>query len=232
MKIIRKSLLQGAKEVSGFVVVIDVFRAFSCEPLFFHLGAKRVILEADPIKAIEMKNQNPSYVLVGEQNEVPLEGADAGNSPSQILKMGHQVFKDRVVIHRTTAGVTGVNEALKGAQKVLLGSFLMARAISGYLKEIAPPLVTLLSMGERGLRPSPEDEACADYIESLLTEKNYNHLEALEEIIFSNSAQKFLRRQKPYLPPEDPVICLQKDLFPMVLEATKVDGQIQVIRLQ
>jgi len=44
MKVLRKSCAQGAKEAEGLAVIIDVFRAFSCEPLFFHFGAGRVIM--------------------------------------------------------------------------------------------------------------------------------------------------------------------------------------------
>ena len=55
MKIIRTSCARGAREARGTAVVIDVFRAFSCEPLFFHFGAGGVILEADPAKALAAK---------------------------------------------------------------------------------------------------------------------------------------------------------------------------------
>jgi 2-phosphosulfolactate phosphatase len=76
MKVLRKSLARGAREARGLVVIIDVFRAFSCEPLFFHFGVRKVILEADPAKAIHLKKQHPEFILVGEVDEVPLEGAD------------------------------------------------------------------------------------------------------------------------------------------------------------
>ena len=41
MEIIRKSCAKGALEVEGLTVVIDVFRAFSCEPLFFSFRGKK-----------------------------------------------------------------------------------------------------------------------------------------------------------------------------------------------
>jgi len=40
MKIIRESLLEGAKRAQGTAIIIDVFRAFTVTPLFFHFGAK------------------------------------------------------------------------------------------------------------------------------------------------------------------------------------------------
>ena len=83
MHIQRHSLLKGCLEARGLTVIIDVFRAFTCEPLFYHLGAVRVILESDIEKCKAMKS---NYILVGENNEMPVEGFDLTNSPSLILE--------------------------------------------------------------------------------------------------------------------------------------------------
>jgi len=227
MKIIRKSCAQGAREAEGLAVIIDVFRAFSCEPLFFHFGAERVILEADPEKARALKREHPEYILAGEVNEVPLEDADLGNSPSEILRKGRGCFHGKTVIHRTTAGVTGVASAMACAEEVLPGSFLMARAIAEYALRKRPPVLTLVAMGSRALDKAPEDEACADYLEHLLQATPYDPVHALQQILFQHTAQKFLRGDKPYLPREDPVLCLQRDLFGFVLRVTReADGLV------
>jgi 2-phosphosulfolactate phosphatase len=231
MKIIRKSLAEGAREARGLVVIIDVFRAFSCEPLFFHFGVKKVILEADPAKAIQLKAQNPEFILVGEVNEVPIEGGDLGNSPSEIVLRGQAYFKDKVVVHRTTSGVTGASDALDKADEVLLGSFPMAGAIAKHIKRAKPDLVTLVAMGERAKRKAPEDEACADYLEHLLTGKAYDPVNTLKEVIFQPTAQKFIQGKKEYLPREDPIFCLQQDLFDFVLGVKRENDLMVVFRL-
>ena len=228
MKIVRKSCAQGAREASGSAVIIDVFRAFSCEPLFFHFGVGKVILEADPQKAILIKKENPDFILVGESNEVPLENADLGNSPSEIILKGEAWFKGKTVVHRTTAGVTGAAAALEGAEEVILGSFLTAKAVADYILEKNPDVVTLVAMGERGLREAPEDEACADYLEHLLTGKSYDAVRSLQRIVFHPSAQKFLMGTQSYLPREDPIFCLQRNLFPFVLMVKRVGDLIEV----
>jgi 2-phosphosulfolactate phosphatase len=230
MKIIRKSCARGAREAEGTAVIIDVFRAFSCEPLFFHFGAKKVILEADPARAVAARKRHPEWILVGEVNEVPIKGADLGNSPWEILLKGAAYFRERTVVHRTTAGVTGVASAIEKADRVLLGSFLMAGAIAEHIKRINPRLVTLVAMGERAEKPAPEDEACADYLEHLLTGRPYDPVGTLREILFQPTAQKFLLGTKPYLPREDPVLCLQRDLFDFVLTAKRENGHIVVRR--
>ncbi len=221
MRIIRKSRSQGAREAEGTTVVIAVFRAFTCEPFFFHFGAKKVILEADPGKATALKRRNPEFILAGEVNEVPIQGGDLGNSPSEILMKGRDFFQGRTVVHRTTAGVTGAASALERADEVLLGSFVTAGAAAAYIRRRNPQVVTLVAMGSRGQEPSPEDEACADYLAHLLTGAAYDRLQALREILFHPSAQKFLDGKKPYLPKEDPTICLMADLFDFALRAQK-----------
>ena len=226
-KILRKSCLKGAQSSEGVIVVIDVFRAFTCAALFFHFGAERVILEADPARALQLRKEIPGSVLVGEVNEVPIKGGDLGNSPVEILRKGEEFFRDKTVVHRTTAGVTGVNIVADRADLVILGSFVTARAIARYIMNQSPAVLTLLAMGTRGIEPSPEDEACADYIEHLISGRPYDHLSALEKIIFQQSAKKFIMGTKPYLPREDPIFCLQRDLFDFVIVAERKDGVIE-----
>jgi 2-phosphosulfolactate phosphatase len=228
MRIIKKSLADGASEARGLVVIIDVFRAFTCEPILFHFGVKKVVLEADPAKAIQLKKRYPEFILIGEINEVPIEGGDLGNSPSEIMLKGEGFFKDKTVVHRTTAGVTGATAALENAEEVLLGSFVMAKAISEYIIKKDPDLVTLVAMGERAKGKAPEDEACADYLEHLLTGRTYDFINALKAIIFQPTAQKFIQGKKTYLPVEDPIFCLQRDLFGFVLRVER-EGDCLVV---
>ena len=230
MNVVRTSLAEGAAEARGTAVVIDVFRAFTCAPLFLHLGVGRLVLEADPARATALRRAHPDWLLAGEVNEVPIEGGDLSNSPSEILRKGRAFFRGRTLVHRTTAGVTGATAALGRAEEVLLGAFVTAGATARYIRERNPRTVTLVAMGSRAAEPSPEDEACASCLEHLLTGRPYDHLSALEEILFDPAAGKFLRGGTPHLPPEDPVLCLQRDLFDMVLGAGMEDGQVIVRR--
>lgn len=222
-------LMQGAQEAEGLVVIIDVFRAFSCTPLFFYYGAKEVLMVADRMKAETMKRNNPGVVLVGEHNEIPLEGADLSNSPTSVMLQGESLFKDRTVVHRTTAGVTGAAGAIRRAQEVILGSFVMAKAIAAYILDRTPEQVTLVAMGERAEKNAPEDEACADYLKHLLLGSGWEPVPAMEAILFQPTAQKFLGGDKPYLPPEDPVFCLQRDIFDTVFRVEE-DSRGMVVR--
>jgi 2-phosphosulfolactate phosphatase len=218
MEVRRLSCAEGSRDARGVAVVIDVFRAFTCEPLLYAMGAAEVVLEGDVERCLRLKGD---AVLVGEVNEQPISGFDFTNSPTHIAAAGPVAFAGRRVIHRSTAGVTGALAALDRCDEVLLGAFVTARATARYILAHSPTLVSLVAMGMRGKEPAPEDECCADYIESLLTDRAYDHLAALNTILHQSTAMRFLRGDKPYLPPQDPVYCLQRDLFPFALKAER-----------
>jgi len=232
MKVVRESLIEGARRANGIAVVIDVFRAFTVTPLLFHLGARKAVFVDEPEQALSFKSRDPDVVLAGEVNEQLIPGFDLGNSPSEVLHQRHELFAGKTVVQRTTAGVIGVLGAVSNAEEVILGSYVMAKAVSRYIlsRNPLPEVVTLVAMGSRGMTRSPEDEGCADYLAHLLTGSPYDHLRALKQIIFNEAAQKFIRRDKVHLPPEDPLLCLQRDLFDFVLIAQKEDGLVKIYK--
>lgn len=226
MVIRRLALAEGAAAATGIAVVIDVFRAFTCAPLMLHLGCRRLSLEGDPARCLARRGD---ALLVGEHNELPLPGFDFTNSPSQILAAGRRVFAGRDVIHRTTSGVTGALAALPRCRRVFLGAFVTAAATAAAIRALDPGEVSLVAMGVRSQAPAPEDERCADLLAHLLTGSGYDHVAACAEILADETAQKFLRGDKPHLPAADPALCLQRDLFATALEAV-VDGDRVVAR--
>ena len=226
MRIERFSLREGAHEARGLAVVIDVFRAFTCEPLMYHYGAERVYIEGDIDRCRRMRGD---AILVGEQNEVPIEGFDLTNSPRLIMEKGSEYFEGRTVIHRTTSGVTGALAALERSDEVLLASYVNARATARYIAKAAPATVSIVGMGIRSVEKAPEDECCGDYIEHLLSGRPYDHIEALRAILAHETVQKFLRGDTPYLPSEDPAICLQRDMFDFILRAER-EGELVTAR--
>ena len=144
-----------------------------------------------------------------------------------IIRYGRQsFFSGRNVIHRTTSGVTGAVTAMAQAEEVLLASYVTARATAQYIRKKNPSLVSIVAMGIRSKEKAPEDEYCGDYIESLLTGKPYDHVEAIHQILTHETAQKFLRGDKPYLPREDPSICIQRDIFDFALRAERAEDTI------
>jgi len=225
MELIRTRLAEGARSARGVAVIIDVFRAFTCEPVLISLGVQKLILEPDPERCRSMKTGD-RVLLLGEVNERPVPGFDAGNSPHEILSLGRAFFQGTTVVHRTTAGVTGAAHAARNAEEVLLCSYVTAGAVARYIRRKNPSLVTLVAMGTRTLEPAPEDEACADYLEHLLTGAAYDHFQAVTRVLAHEQARKFLYGGIPYLPREDPVYCLQRDVFDFVLRARREGDRI------
>ena len=226
MRIERLSCLSGAEVARGVAVIIDVFRAFTCAPLLFRLKARALLLEADITRCLSLSGD---AVLVGEQNEEPIEGFDLPNSPFLILRAGPARFAGRRVVLRTTSGVAGALIARRKADAVLLASFINARATADYLRACRPSVVSLVAMGTHGETPTPEDERCGDYIESLLRGGTYDHVAAVAEILASDSGRRFFAADKPYLPAADPAICLQRDLFEHAIRAEAEGGWVRAI---
>jgi len=225
LRVARKSLLAGAREAEGVAVVIDVLRAFTCAAFMAHLGAEKIILLGEPETVLDLQRQE-GYLAVGEVEGRMVPGFDLGNSPSQILAAGRALFAGRTVAQRTSAGVTGAVAAAHRAEAVILGSYVTAGAIARHIQGLspAPEIVSLVDMGSAGKEVTPDDEACADYIEHLLTGRPYDHVVALHRIVEHECTQKFLRGEQPHYPPADPVYCLQRDLFNFVLVATLEDS--------
>ena len=213
-------------------MVIDVFRAFTCAPIFIHAEARRLVLAAAPEDGLRLKKELPEpVVLVGEKNGAPLDGYNFGNSPSQLLAAGPEAFRDKTVVLRTSAGVQGAIAALDAADEVLAGAFVTARATAEYIRKRRPATVSLTAMGWNMKEKAPEDECCARLLAHLLGQGEYDHLAALAEITAHESCQKFLRGDREYFPPADPLICLQRDLFDFALTVRREGGLIQVSRV-
>lgn len=226
MEIRRLSLREGAEAARGLAVIIDVFRAFTCAPLMLHLGAGRLILESDIDACLAWRGR---ALLVGERDEEPIAGFDLTNSPWQILAAGRAAFAGRTVVHRTTSGVTGALIAAANGAEVLLASFANARATAQTVARQRPAVVSLVAMGVRSRARAPEDERCAERIAAHLTGAPFDRLGALAEIVAHETAQKFLRGDKPYLPREDPLLCLQDDLFDFALRLVRRDGVAEAV---
>jgi 2-phosphosulfolactate phosphatase len=212
-------LLAGAKAARGMAVIIDVFRAFTCTPLMFSLGIKKSILVSQPHEALALKRRNQNYILVGEVGGLPIEGFDLGNSPSEILKQKPSYFSGKTVVQRTSSGVQGALTALEVADEVVVASYNIARATARYILSKQPAQVSLVAMGWDLKERAPEDDWCARYIAHLLGKGEYNHDQAMREIVFNRTAQRFLGADETKFPPEDPVLCLQRNVYNYALIA-------------
>lgn len=214
--------IEGAQQAKGLTVIIDVFRAFSLEVFLTSQNAKKIYPISSLEEAYALKEGHPEYIYIGERNGIPLEGFDYGNSPSQVEGID---FSGKTIVHTTSAGTQGIMNA-KGADEILTGSLLNAKAISQYIQKRNPGQVTLVAMGLglAGGEPTEEDTLCAEYIKSLL-EGNPIELEARIENIKNTSGKKFFDPDLSRIfPTKDFFMCTQVDLFNFVLKIEKEEN--------
>ena len=258
MRVERRSLLAGAADAQGIVVVIDVLRAFSCSALMFHYGVRDLALVRTPEEALAFRERDRDYLVAGEVKGVKVEGFDLGNSPADIVSKGEAFFWNRRVAVRSSAGTQGVLAAAAHAEQVILGSYMTADAIARYIRTTGgnDAVVTIVAMGFEGIKPSVEDERCGDYIEHLLTlglpgapslgtredglgapklgtregGRPYDHLAAMWECLHDPDIAASLRGEHHYRPKEDIVLALQRDLFDFAMVGRLEDGHVCVTR--
>ena len=218
MKIKRLQLIEGAKQAEGLTIIIDVFRAFSLECYLYDMGVK----EVRPIGSIEdafaLHEKLPGSILVGERKGKKCEGFDFGNSPST-------VDRDRVlgktIIHTTSAGTQGIVNA-QNAAEIITGSLVNAKAIVSYIKSKNPEVVSIVSMGTRGIRTNPEDELCAEYLISMLEGKEMADIEEQISGLRTNGGEHFFDPDNQEVFPEaDYWMCIKHDQFPFVIRIEK-----------
>jgi len=232
LRLVKKSLLSGAEEAEGISIVIDVFRAFTCSALMFHYGIKKCILVKEPEEALALKVDD-NIIISGEVNGRKHPGFDVGNSPAKIVELGKSFFLGKTVIQRTSSGTKGAVIACNKSDKVILGSFVTAKAIAEYIRPFKSQetTVSIIAMGSEGDKTSVGDECCSDYIEHLFTGSKYDHVFATSSILRDDSVQKNLQGGRFYFPKEDIIWCLQRDIFSFVLVAQKENEQVVVSRI-
>ena len=211
-------LLEGARQARGLTVIIDVLRAFSLECYLAHRGAAELRPVATLEEAFAWKERDPEALLVGERGGAKCPGFDFGNSPSGIPA---QAVRGRRVIHTTSAGTQGLTGA-RGAGELLSGSLVNARAVAAYIRQRQPETVSLVAMGNAGVREAPEDLLCARYIRSLLLEEPIPDLNARIRALQFHGGDHFFNPATQQIYPEpDFWLCTKRDLFPFVLRARR-----------
>jgi len=217
-----ESLLAGARAAGGTTVIIDVFRASSSIVAAFGAGAERVIPAGELEAAYELKKRNPSFLLFGERGGLPPEGFDSGNSPPTIARMN---LRGKTVILTTSAGTQGIVSAV-GAEEILIGCFLNARAVAQYIVTKQPGEVCLVAMGVAGIEPSPEDHLCASYIRSLILGEPADYGRMAETIMQHPEAAKFLDEDSPLHNPEDVHFSLRANAYGLVPRYAEGEGLV------
>lgn len=167
-----------ADQITGFTIVVDVFRAFSVAYYIYANRPEKYILVDSIDEAFALKALIPNAILIGERQGVKIDGFDFGNSPTEIID---QDFTGRTVIHTTTAGTKGVL-AQKSENEVVVGSFVNAEALVDSIHAKRLKTVNIYCTAPQGIPFEEEDYLCADYLKAVLLGEAIDFLQVVEKL--------------------------------------------------
>jgi 2-phosphosulfolactate phosphatase len=203
------SLLEGASNATGVVVIVDVFRAFTTAAIGLDRGARHIIVVATVEEALELRRQGVADLCMGEVDGVKPQGFDFGNSPHELS--GADVA-GLVLVQSTRAGTAGVVAAGR-ASEIYLGSFVTATATAAAILRSGAPDVTIVAMGAQGMARTDEDELCALYLRNLLGGRHPDGGALRSLAMTSEEAEKYGDPARPHFHPRDLELALEIDRF-------------------
>ncbi|MBQ7892018.1 MAG: 2-phosphosulfolactate phosphatase [Erysipelotrichaceae bacterium] len=208
--------IEGAKQATGVAVIIDVFRAFTVETYLMKNRASKIIPVGDLDFVYKYQKNHPDVMLIGERNGKILPGFHYGNSPFDVDQVD---FCGKTILHTTSAGTQGIANA-KGADTIITGALVNAKAIAQYILKNQFDEVSLVCMGLGGIEETEEDTLCAKYIESLLLGNELDISKEILQLRYTSGAKFFDETQIDF-PMEDFAYCTQLNIFNFVLEVVK-----------
>lgn len=149
----------------SIVVVIDIFRATSSICYGIDNGAEAII----PVATIEAcrSYSHSDFLLAAERNGEVVEGFDFGNSPFSYTAAK---VAGKTIVLTTTNGTHAINVS-RGANKIVIGSFLNLTALCNWIKT-QPNNVLLLCSGWKD-KVNLEDTLFAGGVVNHLRNENY-----------------------------------------------------------
>ena len=163
VEFVGRDVLKAVKR-GDLIIIVDVLRCSSSIVNALANGAKAVIPAGTLKEAYRLREQHSDFLLAGERRGCKPKDFDLGNSPLEFVQ---EAVEGRTLIMTTTSGTAALVRC-RGAEHVLVGAFLNARAVTEKAVEIARRNgmnVSFVLAGEKGLF-SLEDFLCAGAIAS------------------------------------------------------------------
>ena len=202
--------VDGAREATGVVVVIDVMRAFTTAAYAFGAG----IAEIDLVATVEEAFATPGFRM-GEVGGRLIPGFDHNNSPSGLI--GRQLAGRAVL--RTGSGTRCVAEATK-ATEIWLGSLVVASATTRALADRTE--VTFVASGAP--QEGEEDVACAELMASWLQRVSHPEDSVVAAVVGSRAGAKHRSGDSDF-PLEDVDCAIAIDAFDFAMKAEWLGGR-------
>ncbi|GGB31510.1 2-phosphosulfolactate phosphatase [Virgibacillus dakarensis] len=195
-------------KAADITIVIDVIRAFTVAHYAFLQGVHCIFLADSIEQALQIKKENPDFLLAGEVDGLAIEGFDLDNSPSHIKQLN---LTGKTLVQKTTNGVRAALNCL-ASKHVFVTGFSNAKQTAAFIREkmaaVNGKMIHIIAS-----HPSGDDDlACAEYIKSML-EGSSNLIsaqEVKERIKHSHVAEKFFDEENPVFLREDINNCLKE----------------------
>ena len=216
--------LENCETATGVVVVIDVLRAFSTAAYAFSAGVNEIYLVSTVEDAFLQRDKIKNSRIMGEVEGLHVDGFDYGNSPTQFDGVN---LSGIPLIQRTTSGTQGVVRS-RGAHILITAGFCTAGATANFIKSLSPMEVSFVITGKRAGGWGDEDQACADYIASLLLEERVDPEPFIERVKHSIPGRYFLDQDLLKYPLKDLDYCLKIDQFEFVMLVKRTNGHLRM----
>jgi 2-phosphosulfolactate phosphatase len=215
------SLLEGATQATGTVAVIDVFRAFTTGAVALANGASRIIMVSTVEEALALRDAGIGHVCMGEVRGRAPKQFDFGNSPFEVSEVD---FSGKTIIQRTSAGTQGVVAAANRADRLYAASLVTADATVRAILAGSPQQITVVAMGDNGLKRTDEDEVCAIHLRNRLEVRPSDRRAVQRLILAGGEVARFHDPTRPHLHPEDVEIALDIDRYDFAIRVEIEDG--------
>src|SRR5215472_13231262 len=222
MKTTIHALLEDATRATVTVAVIDVFRAVTTAAVALANGASSIVMVRTVDEALALREAGIGQICMGEVRGRAPDGFDFGNSPFEISGVD---FGGNTIIERTSAGTQGIVAAGKRADRLYAASLVTAEATVRALLSGSPDQVSLVAMGDNGIKRTDEDELCTIHLRNRL-EGRPGDADAIRRLILaSGEVERFHDPARPYLHAEDADIALDVDRYDFAVRVNLNDGR-------
>jgi 2-phosphosulfolactate phosphatase len=209
--------------ISGFTIVVDVFRAFSTSYYIAETNPLKYIISENIEKSKNLKKNISSSILIGERNGLKIPGFDFGNSPTEIIK---QNFENKTIIHNTTAGTKGLLLQPE-TNEVIVGSFVNLNAIIKYIRINEIEKINIYCTALKKQTFGKEDYIFAEYLKKKLLHQKYDFEKIILEL--RKGSKNIFNSYAPYT---DFLYCLDISKFDFILKRKILYQQNKMIELE
>jgi 2-phosphosulfolactate phosphatase len=198
-----------------------VFRAFTTAAVALANGASRIVMVRTVEDALALREAGIGQICMGEVQGRAPDGFDFGNSPFEVSRID---FQGKTIIQRTSAGTQGIVAANR-AERLYATSLVTAEATVRAILSGSPDQVSLVAMGDSGIKRTDEDELCAIHLRNRL-EGRPGDADAVRRLILAGGeVRRFHDPARPYLHPEDVDIALDIDRYDFAVRVDFEDGR-------